>query len=1085
MSKRMKRLTGVILAILMLWSMIVPCQSAIAAETERRSVTRFSSHVTELNTEYESDSDSYEEKYNEDNPNACENRLIVQARSVKDDAGAVESMSGLEYTVLQYEDKQDMEAAYEKLSSEGYAVEKDRVLSVKDNTVKNLRTMADEAEETEEVSQTWAYESVMSDYAIAEIEQSAAAEEEIVIGVLDSGIDYTHELFADRVTDTTFNMSESGGENDCMDDNGHGSAVAGIIALSTPDNVKIKPYKVIDADGYVSLSVFTAAMETILASNDLLDIMNISLGGYLFEENMSIETELVERLVARGVTVCIASGNDNLPVQYCTPADCETAITVGAYDYTDHICSFSNYGEKVDIAAPGYDVYTYDLYTEDHFTDLYNGQVGTSFSCPFVSAACAYILMQDPGLSPVEVKQQLKASAIDMGEDERQYYGAGMLNFPNLIEGKEFDTPQPDVKGGFYNDTQTVTFTDIPAGTQLVYTLDKSVPSSTNGTVYTEPITIDNEMQLTFALIKNGKYASNISSQYYTIQYYMDESYFTINDSGVITSYTGDKNNIIVPDTINGIVPLNINADDMEGSKLTAVVLPDSVERIQNTFRDCAELKYVTAKGVTRIDAAFRNCYSLRTASMPKLSLINSRAFSMCSMMHDIDFEESVETALGGTFEYTGLLEVSFPKLYIKNSPHEIFRNTPLLKCDIPLAESLWATFRECYFLQELNAPNLKRIKPFTFADCWFLTEMEFPSLEVVESSAFAYCYIDTIYAPKLTSFSKDGTYGIAYQAFTRVMDFPEITEIPNDFIVSCYLEELYMENLLESTSSSCHNLPYLNVIYMPNVLEFNRIGYDSHYPLIGVGPREIVWIPSATEVDSGLHYADTMKLFYAPSLTKISADNYNAAFVLSEKAQDVSIRFTREAYLDGVAPTIIAPYGSAAQQAAISEECNFINSDSMGESFGGQIRTRDSGLRFGFIFDEKTLGFDISEYENLYPKISKEYGFVYTYDEVSESEQEANTQVRNGADGTYTLEATKRNVEGSVSHYNAVFTGIPASHYDNRISARAYICIDGMYFYSPVTTRSFNDVANAIVNDDTMDQNTRSEVYNLINREV
>lgn len=1086
MSKRTKRLTGVILAILMLWSMIVPCQSVIAAEAERRSVTRFSSHVTELNTEYESDFDSYEEKYNEDNPNASENRLIVQARSVKDDAGAVESMSGLEYTVLQYEDKHDMEAAYEKLSSEGYAVEKDRVLSVKDNTVKNLRTMADEAEETEEVSQTWAYESVMSDYAIAEIEQSAAAEEEIVIGVLDSGIDYTHELFADRVTDTTFNMSESGGENDCMDDNGHGSAVAGIIALSTPDNVKIKPYKVIDADGYVSLSVFTAAMETILASNDLPDIMNISLGGYLFEENMSIETELVERLVARGVTVCIASGNDNLPVQYCTPADCETAITVGAYDYTDHICSFSNYGEKVDIAAPGYDVYTYDLYTEDHFTDLYNGQVGTSFSCPFVSAACAYILMQDPGLSPAEVKQQLKASAIDMGEDERQYYGAGMLNFPNLIEGKEFETPQPDVKGGFYNDTQTVTFTDIPAETQLVYTLDKSVPSSTNGTVYIEPITIDNEMQLTFALIKDGKYASNISSQYYTIQYYMDESYFTINDSGVITSYTGDKNNIIVPDTINGIVPLTLNADDMEGSKLTAVVLPDSVARIIYTFNDCTELKYVKAKGVTRIDGTFTNCYSLRDVTVPDLNYIGAHGFSMCSMIHDIDFEGSLESALARSFEYTGLLEVNFPNLKNElNTSSRLFANSSLLKCDIPIIERVDHTFQECYFLQELNAPNLKRIKPYTFADCWFLTEMEFPNLEVVESSAFAYCYIDTIYAPKLTSFSKDGTYGIAYQAFTRVMDFPEITEIPNNFIVSCYLEELYMENLLESTSSSCHNLPYLNVIYMPNVLEFNRIGYDSHYPLIGVGPREIVWIPSATEVDSGLHYADTMKLFYAPSLTKISADNYNAAFVLSEKAQDVSIRFTREAYLDGVAPTIIAPYGSAAQQAAISEECNFINSDSMGESLGGQIRTRDSGLRFGFIFDEKMLGFDISEYENLYPKISKEYGFVYTYDEVSESGQEANTQVRNGADGTYTLEAAKRNVEGSVSHYNAVFTGIPVSHYDSRISARAYICIDGMYFYSPVTTRSFNDVANAIVNDDTMDQNTRSEVYNLINREV
>lgn len=1086
----MKKIISFFISIMLLISVASPCQSVIAAEMERRSVTRFSNLVTELNTEYELDSDSYEEKYNEDNPNASENRLIVQARSVKDNAGAVESMSGLEYTVLQYDDKQDMEAAYEQLTSEGYTVEKDRVLSVKDNSVKNLRTMADETEETEEVSQMWAYESVMSDYAITEIEQSSAADEEIVIGVLDSGLDYTHELFENRVVDTTFNMSESGNENDCMDDNGHGSAVAGVIALSTPENVKIKPYKVIDADGYVSLSVFTAAMETILASNDLPDIMNISLGGYLFEENMSIETELVERLVARGVTVCVSSGNDNLPVEYCTPADCDTAITVGAYDYTDHICSFSNYGEKVDVAAPGYDVYTYDFYTENHYTEQYYGQVGTSFACPFVSAACAYILMQNPGLSPEEVKEELKASAIDMGEDEHQYYGAGMLNFPNLLDNKEYETPQPSIKGGFYNDTQTVTFADIPTGTQLVYTLDKSIPSSTNGTVYTEAITIDNEMQLNFALIKDGKYVSNISSQYYTIQYYMDESYFTITDAGVITSYTGDKNNIVVPDMINGIVPINIDVDDTEGSNLTAVVLPESINRIYNTFTGCAELKYVTAKGVTRLSGAiFSECYSLREVDMPILNYMNGSAFSMCSMMHDINFEESLETALASAFEYTGLLEVSFPKLYIKNSPREIFRNSSLIKCDIPLAERLTATFRECYFLQELNAPNLKRVDGFTFADCWFLTEMDFPSLEAIEPNAFAYCYIDVLYAPKLTTYSNlGGGYGIVLQAFTRVIDFPALTEMPSYFLMSSYVEEVYLENVVDVPVYGMLNLPYLNVVYMPLATQFD-ITSDQHWQLPGVGPMEIIWVPSAKETTRGT-YPSTMKLFYGPSIESIYLSAYDSVFVLSEKATNMGIQATQDGGQAGKFPTIIAPYGSAAYQWVQHENRNterfkFIDSDSIGKKLGGQIRTKDSGLRFGFIFDEANLGFDISEYENLYSRISKEYGFVYTYDDVSEDEQEANTQVRNGTDGAYTIEATKRDVNGTVSQYNAVFTGIPASHYDSKISARAYICIDGMYFYTPVATRSFNDVAKQIIVDDEIDQNTRNEVYNLINREV
>lgn len=551
----MKKQLCLILSIIMALTALAPCQSVIAAETERKSVSLFSNRIEELNTEYELDSESLEANANENNPNAVEDRLIVKTKDKISDDTALESVSGLEYTVLQYEDKQAMEQAYDELRDKGYTVEKDRVLSIKDNAIKNLRTMADEtAGDTAEISDKWSYESVMSDYAKAEIKKSVAYNNEIVVGVLDSGVDYNHELFNGRIEDTSFNMSASGENNDCMDDNGHGTAVAGIIAQATPDNVKIKPYKIIDEEGYVSLSEFTAAMEAILASKDLPDIMNISLGGYLFEENMSLETELVSRLVDKGVTVCVASGNDNLPVKYCTPADCESAITVGAYDYTNHICSFSNYGEEVDVAAPGYNVYSIDLWSGEYYADY----TGTSFACPIASAACAYILMQNPKLSPDEVQEQIKASAVDMGEDEREYYGFGMLNFPNLLDAKEYTTPEPNIKSGFFTDTQTVTFENIPADTQLVYTLDKSIPSADNGAFYTNPITIDNEMQLNYVLVKNGGYVSNVKSQYYIVQYVADENDFEITEDGIITAYNGDKNNIIVPDTVNGIVPTQL-----------------------------------------------------------------------------------------------------------------------------------------------------------------------------------------------------------------------------------------------------------------------------------------------------------------------------------------------------------------------------------------------------------------------------------------------------------------------------------------------------------------------------------------------
>ena len=84
-----------------------------------------------------------------------------------------------------------------------------------------------------------------------------------------------------------------------------------------------------------------------------------------------------------------------------------------------------------------------------------------------------------------------------------------------------------------------------------------------------------------------------------------------------------------------------------------------------------------------------------------------------------------------------------------------------------------------------------------------------------------------------------------------------------------------------------------------------------------------------------------------------------------------------------------------------------------------------------------------------------------------------------------YTKSANKRNVEGTVSTYNVVFTGIPTNHFDDKISARAYVNIDGMYFYSPVKTRSFNDVAGKIIADDEIDTNTKDEVKNLLNKEM
>ena len=159
----------------------------------------------------------------------------------------------------------------------------------------------------------------------------------------------------------------------------------------------------------------------------------------------------------------------------------------------------------------------------------------------------------------------------------------------------------------------------------------------------------------------------------------------------------------------------------------------------------------------------------------------------------------------------------------------------------------------------------------------------------------------------------------------------------------------------------------------------------------------------------------------------------------------------------------------------------NHICSDSIGESLGAQIRTRDNGLRFGFKLDDNNIGFDFKKYAN-----TVDYGFVYTYKSFNDKDEDyINDFLQEFDDESSVKSATKRNVNGTVSTYNAVFTGIPAEHINDEISARAYVNIDGMYFYSPVITRSYSSVANAVLNDDTVEQNIKDQVKLSLNKEA
>lgn len=221
----------------------------------------------------------------------------------------------------------------------------------------------------------------------------------------------------------------------------------------------------------------------------------------------------------------------------------------------------------------------------------------------------------------------------------------------------------------------------------------------------------------------------------------------------------------------------------------------------------------------------------------------------------------------------------------------------------------------------------------------------------------------------------------------------------------------------------------------------------------------EMIYAPKVKGFD-GCSGCTNLKTIFVPMATGITTDiSSNATIYCSGRLTSIYFPNDYSAYKC----TIVSPEYTAGLAVANSygEEDRYIHisSDEIAKDMGGQIRPRDNGLRFGFSFDENSIGFDFAKYAD-----TVEYGFVYTYASFEGKDDfQINYSLRaNSNKSNYIKKADKRTVDGTVSTYNAVFTGIPAEYINDKISARAYVNIDGMYFYSPVITRSYSSASNA-----------------------
>ncbi len=135
-------------------------------------------------------------------------------------------------------------------------------------------------------------------------------------------------------------------------------------------------------------------------------------------------------------------------------------------------------------------------------------------------------------------------------------------------------------------------------------------------------------------------------------------------------------------------------------------------------------------------------------------------------------------------------------------------------------------------------------------------------------------------------------------------------------------------------------------------------------------------------------------------------------------------------------------------------------------DSLGGSIRVNGtSGLRFGFSYDETQL----DGTENI-----EEYGFLYSFSQTDD--------LSFGASGVNKLVAKNKIDHGDYITYNLVFTNMPKSAFEQVLSARAYIKIDGEYYYSDILQRSFTGVANSVLADNEIEQMIKDKINKLLN---
>lgn len=257
---------------------------------------------------------------------------------------------------------------------------------------------------------------------------------EVVVGVIDTGIDYNHQDITENMwispnEKLLYGWNFADNNDNSIDTDGHGSHVAGTIGAVGNNGIGITGvcWNVRVASLKFGLDIASAIAAIDFANSFNIQILNASWGGRAYSYSLKYAIEHYN-----GLFIASAGNNGtNNDIEPIYPAsyDSDNIISVAATDPYDTLARFSNYGvESVDIAAPGTDILSLDL------DGGYSPLNGTSMAAPHVAGVAALLKSYLPSISTSSLKNIILSSVNRNINLEGKILTGGLLDVNAMFE---------------------------------------------------------------------------------------------------------------------------------------------------------------------------------------------------------------------------------------------------------------------------------------------------------------------------------------------------------------------------------------------------------------------------------------------------------------------------------------------------------------------------------------------------------------------------------------------------------------------------------------------------------------------------